>query len=166
MTVDGMTAIGVVRVIKTDKTSGDVIFDQTFKNKITSYARTAAASLWAGVSTQIPTAIAIGTGSPPAGQSSTSANDTALYTELAGTRKTTDYATVFLQYYTQYSVTYLQTEAIATLNADNPTGTISLTEAGLFDASGNLWSHVILSGVTHDNTSTLSIQWQVLQNGN
>lgn len=43
---------------------------------------------------------------------------------------------------------------------------VSLTEAGLFDSLGNLWSHVALQGVTHDNTTTLSIQWQVLMEGN
>jgi hypothetical protein len=48
----------------------------------------------------------------------------------------------------------------------NPTSSIALTEAGLWDASGQLWSHVALTGVTHDSTSQLSIIWQVLHNGN
>lgn len=163
---DAMNAIGVVRVTKRDKRTGVITFDTVFKNQITNYARISVANLWTGASVAVPSMIAVGTGAPTPPATSTSPSDSALWTELTGTRKTVDYATTFLQYYTQYSVTYQQTEAIGTVTTGNPTGSIALTEAGLFDANGNLWSHVSLTGVTHDNTTTLSIQWQVLQNGN
>jgi hypothetical protein len=78
-----------------------------------------------------------------------------------------DYAQQWLSYYIQYAVTYDTTEVLGTVDpVNNPTGSINLTEAGLFDGNGNLFSHVMLNGVTHDNTSTLTLQWQIQQNGN
>lgn len=156
--VDSLEAEGYVRVIKHDL-QGNVVFDQLFKNQITNYARGQMALAWGqsfnGVPMVFPSQIAVGTGSPASGQSGTTPNDTALWSELSGTRKTVDYAQQWLTYYIQYSVTYQTTEAQGTL-----------TEAGLFDSIGNLFSHVQLNGVTHDNTSTLSIQWQILMKGN
>lgn len=165
--MDSLTAVGMVRVIKRDIRTGEITFDKWFKNQITNFARSQAAAMWAGQIVATPTQIAVGIGSPPDGQTGTTPNDTTLWNELAGTRKQVDYATTWLSYYTQYSVTYQQNEAIGTIDPqNNPTGLITLTEAGLFDATGQLWSHVALNGVTHDNTSTLSIQWQILQQGN
>jgi hypothetical protein len=168
---DGMEAIGYVRVIKRDIKTGKVIFDKLFKNQITNYARTQMVQAWGqsvnGVIPIFPSQIAVGTGNPPSGQSGTSPSDSALWNEVSGSRKQVDYAQQWLNYYIQYSVTYQQTEVIGTVDlTNNPYGSINLTEAGLFDANGNLFSHVMLNGVTHDNTSTLSIQWQILQNGN
>lgn len=158
MVNDSLEAYGTVRVIKRN-VKGEVIHDQLFKNQITNYARSQAAIAWgqsfSGVPVVFPSMIAVGTGAPSSGQSGTTPNDTSLWSELSGTRKTVDYAQQWLNYYIQYSVTYQPTEAQG-----------SLTEAGLFDANGNLWSHVQLNGVTHDSTSTLSIQWQVLMKGN
>lgn len=164
--MDKVTAIGMVRVIKRDAKTGEVILDKTFKNQITNYARSQAAALWAGQSVPVPSKIAVGTGSPPSGQTGPTASDTALWNEISGSRKQIDYAQTWLGFYTQYSVTYQQTEVLGTITQQNPTGQITLTEAGLFDSTGGLWAHVMLSGVTHDNTSTLSIQWYVLQQGN
>lgn len=156
--MDSLEAYGTVRVIQRNN-QGEVIQDTLLKNQITNYARSQAAVAWGqsvnGIPVMFPSQIAVGTGSPPPGTSGTTPNDTALWNELSGTRKTVDYAQQWLTYYIQYSVTYQTTEAQG-----------SLTEAGLFDANGNLWSHVQLNGVTHDNTSTLSIQWQVLMKGN
>lgn len=158
MVRDSYEHYGTVRVIQHDL-NGNVLSNQLFKNQITSYALGQAAVAWGqsvnGVPVVFPSQIAVGTGSPPSGQSGTTPNDTALWSELSGTRKAMDYAQQWLTYYIQYSVTYQTTEAQG-----------NLTEAGLFDANGNLWSHVQLNGVTHDNTSTLSIQWQVLMKGN
>jgi hypothetical protein len=163
MVTDGMEAIGTVRVIKRSKETGEVVFDQTFKNQITNFACGQVALMWTGQVVNTPTMIAVGTGSSPSG---TAPSDSALWAEVSGSRKTVDYAMTFLNYYTQYSVTYQQTDILAPITGQNPTGQITLTEAGLFDVGGNLWSHVVLNGVTHDNTTTLSIQWQVLQKGN
>lgn len=169
--MDSLNAIGHVRVIKKDRQTGEILFDQTFKNQITNYARTQMVQAWGmsvnGVVPTFPSKIAVGTGSPPSGQSGTSPNDTALWNEFSGSRLQVDYAQSWLTYYIQYSVTYDTTQVLGTVDpSTNPTGSINLTEAGLFDSSGNLFSHVMLNGVTHDNTSTLSIQWQILQNGN
>lgn len=168
---DKMTAEGWVRVFKTDNASGEVIYDKWFKNQITNYARQQAALAWGqsvnAVAITMPSMISVGTGAPPSGTSGTTANDTALWGEVSDSRKSVDYAQQWLQYYTQFSVTYQQTEVLGTVDpSTNPTGTINLTEAGLWDSQGNLFSHVALNGVTHDNTSTLSIQWQVEQQGN
>jgi hypothetical protein len=162
---DIFNAIGTVLVVKRDL-AGNTIFERLYKNQLTTYARQSSAGLWIGNTVATPTLIAVGTGAPTAPSTSTSSTDTALWSEFVGTRKTLDYATTFLQYYSQYAVSYDQTQAIGTVTGPNPTGLISLTEAGLFDANGNLWSHVMFSGVTHDNQSTLSIQWQILHNGN
>lgn len=165
--MDSIKAIGFVRVIKRDARTGEVLQDQLFKNQITNFALQQAAAMWAGQTVATPTMIAVGTGSPPQGQTGTTPNDTALWNEYSGSRKQVDYASTWLNYYTQFSVTYNQNEVLGTVDPqNNPTGQITLTEAGLFDANGNLWSHVMLNGVTHDNTSTLSIQWYVMQQGN
>lgn len=167
---DAMTAIGHVRVIKRDKKTGRVLFDKLFKNQITNHARIQMVLAWGQTVNQVavtfPSMIAVGTGSPSAGQNGTTPNDTTLWAEFSGSRKNVDYAQQWLQYYVQYSVTYQQTEVLGTIDVGNPTGSISITEAGLFDSAGNLFSHVQLNGVTHDNTSTLSIQWQILNQGN
>jgi hypothetical protein len=164
--MDASLAYGTVRVMKHDKKTGLLLFDETFKNQITNYARGQAAGLWAGLPIYTPNQISLGTGSPPSGQTGPTPDDTGLWSEIAGSKKKIDYATTWLQYYTQYSVTYLQTEAIETITGSNPNGAIQITECGLWDSYGQLWSHVQLSGVSHDNTSTLSIQWNILQLGN
>lgn len=154
--MDCVRSYGTVRVIKTDVETSKVVFDKTFKNQITNYALTQAAMMWAGQSGVIvPTRIAVGNGSPPVGQTSTTPGDYALWSEITGTRRDIDYTITWLQYYTQYSLTYQNNEA------QGP-----ITEAGLLDADGNLWSHVIFADLTHDTTSTLSIMWQIQQIGN
>jgi hypothetical protein len=160
---DTFEAVGHVRVVKTDIETGEVVFDHVFKNQITNFARGQMAQMFTGVQVEVPGKIAVGTGSG----NGTAPTDTALWTELANTRMDVDYATTFLTYYVQYSVTYQQTDALGTVDpVTNPTGSIGITEAGLFDGNGSLWSHVQLNGVTHDNTTTLSIQWQILMKGN
>jgi hypothetical protein len=160
---DSFEAVGHVRIIKRSVETGEVVFDKTFKNQITNYACQQAALMWAGVTSLVPSQIAVGIGTNAAG---TSPNDQALWSEVSGSRQSLDYATTFLNYYVQYAVTYDQTEVLGTITGQNPTGQIVLSEAGLFDSQGNLWSHVPLNNVTHDNTTTLSIQWQVLMKGN
>lgn len=171
MNGDWFEAEGRVRVIKRKFLTGEVIFDRLFKNQITNYARMQMVQAWGqsvnGVFPTFPSMIAIGTGSPPSGQNGTSPSDAALWNEFSGSRKQVDYAQQWLNYYIQYSVTYQNTELLGVVDpVNNPYGTINLTEAGLFDSQGNLFSHVMLNGVTHDNTSTLSLQWQILQKGN
>lgn len=171
MLSDGLEAVGRVRVIKTDIKTGAVVFDQFFKNQVTNYARTQMVQAWGqsvnGVYPIFPSKIAVGTGSPPSGQTGTSPNDSALWNEFSGSRLQVDYAQAWLTYYIQYAVTYDNTQVLGTLDpTNNPTASINLTEAGLFDVNGKLFSHVMLNGVSHDNTSTLSIQWQIQQNGN
>lgn len=154
--IDAISHVGTVTVLKHDVKTGKLIYKENFKNQITNYALSQVALAWAGQSgINYPNTITVGTGTPPAGQSGTLPTDTMLWNELAGTRLTCTYISAWLTYYTQYSVTYSQTQAIGTL-----------TEAGLLDSGGNLWSHVILNNIVHDSTSTLTIQWQVAHIGN
>lgn len=163
---DAMRVHGEVRVTKRDARTGMILFDRGFDNQIQTFALEQSASMWAGQYVKAPSAIQVGTGAPPTGQSSTTPNDGGLWTPLAGTLKMVDYSVVWLNVYTQWSITYDQTQCLGAVDGSNPTGQISLTEAALLDADGNCWSHVMLTGVTHDNQSTLQIQWQVLQQGN
>lgn len=172
--IDSLTAFGIVRVLKRHKDTGIVLMDTTFKNQITNFARQQSAQMWSGLVNTVgiasnvlpPSKIQLGTGSPTAPATGTTANDTGLWTPL-GSSKALDTSTVWMQYYSQFTVTFLSTEDIGTVDpVNNPTGQITITEAGLFDANNQLWSHVAFTGVTHDNTSTLSVQWQVLMQGN
>ncbi|MGM1416352.1 hypothetical protein ACS2BX_25920 [Bacillus cereus group sp. BceL300] len=156
-------AIGHVRVVKHDKETGEVVFDRTYKNKITDFARKQSAALWAGQYVKTPSQIILGTGTNVNGPQS---SDTALWAPIAASKKKMSYAETFLNYYVQYSATYMQSEVLGTLTSGNPTQSIALTEAGLLDDDGNLWAHVALTDVTHDNTSTLSVQWQVMHDAN
>lgn len=153
--MDVYTFSGFVRVIKKDPETGLILFDKTFKNQLTNFARQQSAALWIGQAIYTPSKIALGTGSPPAGSTSTSPSDTALWNELSGTRKTVDLATTFLTYYSQFQCTYSPN-----------TQSTTITEAGLFDINGNMWGHVKLTGITWDTTASLSIIWQVLHQGN
>lgn len=129
--MDTAMAVGHVHVVKRDKITDEVVYDKWFKNQITNFARNQMALMWAGVMGMTPSQIAVGTGI----STGTSPNDTALWSELAGTRQNVDYATTFLSYYTQYSVTYDQTEALggSIANYNDP-----LTEYQ--DSTANGWT--------------------------
>lgn len=115
--MDALEAVGHVRVIKKDIKTAEILLDKLFKNQITNYARTQMVQAWGqsvnGVFPSFPSKIAVGTGTPPAGQNGTTPNDTSLWNEYGGSRKQVDYAQQWLQYYIQYSVTYQNTEALA-----------------------------------------------------
>jgi hypothetical protein len=78
-----------------------------------------------------------------------SVGDSALWTPTAGTSKTCSYIAISNNYNVQYSATYTGTD---------PTG--NFTEAGLFDSSGNLWMHAVL---TNGNKTTGRILGVLLQ---
>lgn len=165
--MDSVTSFGTVRVIKRHKDTGLVLFDETFKNQITNYARGQAAALWAGIPVPIPSKISIGNGTPTPPVTGTTPNDNGLWAEILNSKKVVDYTVVWLQYYTQYAVTYDQTQALGVYDATtNPYSSIPVNEAGLWDSNGNLWSHVVLKNVAHDSQSTLTIQWNIQQIGN
>jgi hypothetical protein len=151
---ESATAVGYVHIQKHDA-NGCLIYDRTFKNQLTNYARSASAQLWAGVHLATPSYIQIGVGSPVYPKTSVDPTDTALWTPVDGTLRQCDFATVWLNYNTQYSVTYQQADAIGTW-----------TELGLVDANGNLWSHVMLDNFSKDSGETVTVQWQVQHIGN
>lgn len=154
---DKAVAVGYVHIIKKNA-NGDVILEKVYKNQLTYYARQSSAQLWAGIWVNPANYIAIGTGQPPVNGGTTSPSDTALWSELSGSRKQCDFVTTWLQYNTQYSVTYQQTDAVATWY-----------ELGLFDASsgGNMWAHVYLpGGFPKANGDIVTVQWQVQHEGN
>jgi hypothetical protein len=148
------TAVGYVHIMKHDA-EGNLVEDRWFKNQLTNYARNAAAQMWCGTSLPTPNSIQVGSGSPTAPITGVQQTDTALWSPMAGTLKVVDFATVWLGYNSQYSATYQQSDALGTW-----------TELGLFDANGNLWSHVQLNNLTKDSSSTITVQWQIQHIGN
>lgn len=158
---DGPTPIGIVTVTVRDA-RGRFVSRRVIRNKTTNYMRQAvaqwmcAAALNTGPQGVLPPdRIALGTGSPPSGQTGASALDTALWNETAGTRKVCSYRNVTMTYYAQFNVTY---------QGGDPNGTF--TEAGLFDAAGNLWAHVILANIAKTAGSILTLQWKIQLVGN
>lgn len=152
--LESSTAVGYVHITKHDS-DGNIIEKRTFKNQLTNYSRACAANMWAGNFVQIPSSIQVGTGSPTAPATGVTQADTELWTPMDGTLKVCDFATVWLTYNTQYSVTYDQPEAVGTW-----------TELGLFDPSGNLWSHVQLNNFVKEATTAVTVQWQIQHIGN
>ena len=140
-------AVGYVRLIKRDA-SGLLLFDQTFKNQLTNYARYASAQMWTGTIVVVPSQIQVGNGTIPS--SGPLPTDTALWSPMTGTLKQIDYATTWLSYNTQYAVTYDVGEANG-----------QWTELGLFDAAGNLWSHIAVQDFSKDTNESVTVQWQV-----
>lgn len=117
--MDAMESVGWVRVTKRDKETGEVVYDKWHKNTITNYAMQQCALMWTGVMPQVPSQIAVGTGTGYG--NGTQASDTYLWSEFSGSRKQVDYAETWLNYYTQYSVTYQSTEVLgAMLNWNDP----------------------------------------------
>jgi hypothetical protein len=160
LVMNSVNYIGRVIITRKDL-EGNIIDREIFKNQITNFALSQMSAAWSSQTILYPTLIAVGTGSPPAGQNGTSPTDTALWSELSGSRLTVSSAIPWLTYYTQFSLTYSQSQALGAGGIP-----VTFTEAGLFDSAGNLWSHVILNNVYHDNTNTISIQWLVLHQGN
>lgn len=153
------TAFGIVRIIKRNS-EGEIVEDHLFKNQLTNYARQQAANLWAGpaannyVPVTLPTTIQVGTGAPTPPLTGVDPTDTGLWTAMSGSSKTFDYSTVWLNYTTQYAVTYQQTDAVGTW-----------TELGLFQGA-NLWAHVQLTNFVKASGDTVTVQWNVLHIGN
>lgn len=124
-------------------------------NKITNYMKSSMAK-WltgtpnTGVNALLPPSkIAAGNGTPPYGVSGPQETDLAMWNEMTGTRKSCDQIMVSQAYYAQYNLAYQMTDPEGYYN-----------ELGLFDANGNLWSHVAIN--QHKSSSqTLTIQWMV-----
>lgn len=146
---------GEVTFTVRDAATGEIVEQQTIRNIITNFTRTAIAKWliaeaanWGTVSGAVipPNFIALGTGT-----GTPAATDTALWTETAGTRKQCAYRDVYNNYYAEY---------VANYQTSDPTGTF--TEAGLLDAAagGNLWTHVACN-VTKAAGQTLTVQWKI-----
>lgn len=146
---ENVMAIGYVRLIKHDA-NGHLLFDRILKNQLTLYARNASAQMWSGSIIKVPSRIQIGNGAPSPPLTGVDPTDTVLWSPIPETLKNIDFATVWLSYNTQYSVTYNQSEA----NCD-------WTEIGLLDADGNLWSHVAVTDFTKSDGETVTVQWQI-----
>ncbi len=66
-----------------------------------------------------------------------------------------DFSTVWLNYTSQYSVTYNTGEAVGTW-----------TEAGLFDVNNSMFAHVQLPSFVKLTGDTVTVQWSVIHIGN
>ena len=118
--------------------------------------------MWVGpvaanyIAPTVPTKIQVGTGSPIPPLTSTDPTDTALWTPMGGSGvQNLDFSTVWMNYTSQYSVTFLQGNAVGTW-----------TEAGLFDAANNLFAHVQIPSFIKLTGDTVTVQWNVLHIGN
>lgn len=147
-------AVGHVHITKHDA-EGRLIHDKWYKNQITNFAKNATAQLWTGAVLPIPSAIQVGNGSPTLPSTGVDPYDTSLWSPISDTFKQCDFTSVWLNYTSQYSVTYQQSEAIGTW-----------TEVGLFDSQSNLWSHVAISEFTKSSGETVTVQWQIQHLGN
>jgi hypothetical protein len=146
---DSFQTIGHVRIL-VHEADGSLVSDNLHKNTLTNYAKNASAQMWTGTVLVTPTKIELGNGLPTPPLVTTDPTDTNLWNPAPATLKTCDFATVWLSYYSQYSVTYQTTDSVGTW-----------TEVGLFDANGNLWSHVALNNFIKLNTQTVTVQWQI-----
>lgn len=146
---DVAQAVGYVRIIK-HAPDGSLIYDQTFKNQLTNYARNASAQMWTGTVLATPSKIQLGNGVPTPPLTGVDPTDTNLWNPDPTTLKQVDYAIVWLTYNSQYSVTYQQSEANG-----------NWTEVGLKDANGNLWSHVALNNFLKTTGEVVTVQWQI-----
>jgi len=157
---ESATAYGYVLISKTSESG--VTTQHTFKNQLSNFARAQAAYMWVGptaanyIVPTVPSSIQIGTGAPVAPLTNVDPTDTALWAPMGGTgTKVLDFSTVWLNYTSQYSVTYNVGEAVG-----------AWTEAGLFDALGNMFAHVQLIGFSKLSGDTVTVQWNVLHIGN
>jgi len=142
--------IGHVRIL-VHEADGSLVSDQLVKNTLTNYAKNASAQMWIGTGGIVtPTKIELGNGAPTLPLTSTDPTDTHLWAAVTATLAVCNFTTVWLSYYSQYSVTY---------NAGTAVGTF--TECGLFDVNGNLWSHVALNNFIITSAQTVTVQWQI-----
>lgn len=125
-----------------------------YKNRLTDYAVSAAAGLWVDEYVLTPSAICLGTGTPPVGTTEPLSSDEALWQADNTTLKVCDVKAVFMTVYSEYAVTYSTGEA----------NDVDYTEAGLFDADGNLWAHVKLN-LRKSATQTAVVLWKVMHQG-
>jgi hypothetical protein len=146
---DVAQAIGYVRII-VQESDGSLVSDTLHKNTLTNFAKNASAQMWTGTVLATPTKIELGNGAPTPPLVTTDPTDTNLWAPVSATMKSCDFTTVWMSYYSQYSVTYQTTDAVGTW-----------TECGLFDANGNMWSHVVLNNFIKLNTQTVTVQWQI-----
>ncbi|UJF36625.1 hypothetical protein [Paenibacillus hexagrammi] len=150
---NGYSLVGIVEVTVTNA-DGSVESKKVY-NKITNYAKKSLAKWLSGSpntgtgAVLPPTVIAAGNGTPPYGVTGPLATDTALWSEMTGTRKSCDQIMVTQAYYAQYNLAYQMSDPEGYYN-----------ELGLFDANGNLWAHVAIDQYK-SASQTLTIQWMV-----
>lgn len=133
---------------------GRFVSRRAFRNTVSNYLLTALAGWLAatqvntpntGLTTVLPPdRIALGTGTATPAPA-----DTVLGSETTGTRKVCSIKQVYGSYYAQF-ITQYQT--------GDPRG--NFTEAGLFDAAGNLWAHVLLN-LNLASGQIATVQWKI-----
>lgn len=145
------TAIGYVEVTFSDGTA------ITAKNRLTDHARASLAALTVGEFVKTPSRIVLGVGAPTAPFTGPTPDDTALWVEVSDTRRTVDVKSTFLTYTSEFGVTYDTGEV----------NDVDFTEAGLEDADGVMWAHVMFEMPIRKNAlQTMSVRWKILHVGN
>lgn len=141
--------IGIIRAQKHDAETGELISDNHYFNTDTLFMRQSVASWLAATqtTTSVPPPTQIGAGN---GIGIPAATDTALWSPIANTQRTTDSITLTYGMYAQFNITYQTTDPVG-----------AYTEVGLFDANNNLWAHAAINEIKSSG-QTLTIQWMVL----
>lgn len=140
---------GIIRAVKRDAETGEVVSDNLYNNTDTYYMRSTVANWLAGVktTTTAPPPTQIGAGN---GFGTPSPSDTTLWSPISGTQRTVDSTSLSQGIYAQFNITYQTTD---------PTG--AYTEVGLFDANNNMWAHAVINEIKSSG-QTLTIQWMIL----
>lgn len=139
-----------------------VVLQRVYHNTATSFLRSAVAQWLIGTNNtgynpvSPPNYIALGNGSPTPPNTGPNPADTALWAEIASSRKICTARQITNGYYAQFTTVW---------TVNDPRG--AFTEAGLLDAAsgGNLWAHVSLSGVSLSDGQTLTGVWRILVQG-
>jgi len=131
----------------------DLVAHETFRNRLSDHALSSMAKLMVGEYVKLPAKIKLGTGSPPAGQTTPLTTDSDCWTPDNTTVKSLDLITTFLSVYAEFGVTYATTEANG----------VTYTEALLYDEDGTSWAHVIINfSKTSATPKTGVVLWKIL----
>lgn len=133
----------------------NLVSHDIYKNRLNDRAIAASAAFWVDQYVKTPSKIKLGTGAPPAGQTTPLTTDEDCWTPDNTTARDCDVKTTFLTTYSEFVVTYDTTE----ING------VTYTEALLYDADGKAWAHAIIN-LTKTITQTAATLWKISHVGN
>lgn len=155
---DGIGWRGIVTVERRDAATGALIERKEYHNLVTSYALAYIAQVITGGvqasssgALALPAKMELGTGS-----GTPQVSDTALWTPSVATLQALSVSQQYLNTIAQFGATWV-TGSAAQGSASVPN---TWTEAGLFDANGNMWAHAPIN-VSVYASEYLTVQWNI-----